>query len=78
MLYYDDFYNNSQSCLAASYNNNGCVNIQNELYYLNAGNGGLPTQQVQTAIQVAFEYYNNYLAQTGQKTDSGGNSCGGS
>jgi hypothetical protein len=75
-LYYNDFFNNNQTC-------SGCVNIQDELYNLNAGIGsGPPTRQVQAAIQVAFTNYILFLQCTGQMTGSNGkpapaNSCAG-
>jgi len=50
-----------------------CVNIQDELYNLNTGtNAGNPTQQVQAAVQIAFQNYITYLECAGQLTDGNG------
>ena len=48
-------------------------NVQNELYNLNTGSGpGNNTQQVEAAIQVAYQNYRTYLITSGTSTGSNG------
>jgi len=63
--YVDDFFNTG---------NNTNVVIQDELYLLNtSGSSSNTIQQVQNAIQTAFNNYISYLDCTGQITDGNGN-----
>ena len=49
-------------------------NVQNELYNLNTGSGpGNNTQQVQAAIQVAYQNYRTYLITSAMSTGPDGN-----
>jgi len=62
--YIEDFYNTG--------NNNGAT-ILNELYYLNTGGSNSDTiQQVQVAIQTAFNNYISYLECANQMTGANG------
>jgi len=66
-LYLNDFFNNSSP---------PGINVQNELYQLNANGGGPPTQQVQAAIQIAFNNYLLYLECANSMTGANGTPTG--